>query len=262
METSSTPSNRTDFRIDLERERSISQLLGTTAKLCRTYPWLFFALAALAIVPWNLIELAITGHGPFSRTRHEPFLERQSLEVVSLLIVSPLISAMHAHAVLVIGKGVRPRFDAVVASGMRVLPVVGLAEVVIGVATEIGLLLLLVPGVIILVRFFVTGPSAAIEQRGVRAAWRTSWELSRGNGWHILGVVFAILGPAVVIDLAARSVGGPETSFLALVLGIGVETLIASLVALTATLLYFDLTARAGHLGAPARASRSMTRHT
>jgi len=245
-----------DFRIDLGRARSIAQLLGSTVALYRRYPWLFFVLAALVIVPWNLLELAVTGHGPLGRNRHETFLERQTIEVINLLIVTALVSAMHAQAVVLIGKGQRPRVGSVALSGLRVLPVVGVAEVVTGVATDVGLLLV-IPGVVLALRFAVVAQSAAIEQRGVRAAWTRSWELSRNHGWHIAGYFLALSIVVIAVFLGGREIfSGRATGLPAVVLGIGIDTVVASVGALAGALLYFDLVARAASDGQNARHRR------
>lgn len=89
--------------IDLACRRSAGQIIRSTLRLYGDYPWLFLVLAAAVVAPWELVRLAVTGGGPFGHIHHESFLERQSLTLIDLLI-SPLISAMHVHAVAVIGE--------------------------------------------------------------------------------------------------------------------------------------------------------------
>jgi len=196
------------------------------------------------VAPWELLRLLITGYGPLGHFR-ESFLEKRSLELIDLSIVSPLISVMHVQAVVVIGEGRRPRLASVAMGGLRVLPVAGAAVVLAGVAIEIGFILLVIPGVLLAIRYAVVAQAAAVEQRGVRHAWRSSSELTSGYGWHVFGL-FVVGGvPLAGVDVAALLLTtGAGTSAASLALGIALHTVVASLTALATALLYFDLLAR------------------
>jgi hypothetical protein len=232
--------------IDLQRSRSLGEILRSTLKLYGDYPWLFLILAAAVMVPWDLIKLVITGHGPLGRVHNEGFLEEQSLSLVALLLVSPLISAMHVHAVVVIGDRRRPRLSTVAWAGVRVLPMVGVAAGIAGVAISIGFLLLVIPGIVLWIGLAVVAQAAAVERRGVRAAWRRSWELSRDHGSHIFAVLIAIALPFAIVEVGIRRGldSGTGSSPGALALGMAIDTLVASVTALVGALLYFDLVNR------------------
>jgi hypothetical protein len=73
------------------------------------------------MAPWDLAKLAVTGVGPLGDARHVGFLERESLDLLDLLI-SPLISAMHIQAVVAIGDAQRSRLGAVASQGLRCFP--------------------------------------------------------------------------------------------------------------------------------------------
>jgi hypothetical protein len=240
--------------IALNRSRSVVEIMRSTLRLYGAYPWLFLILAAGVVVPWELVRLALTGVGPFGRVRHLGFLERQSLDLLDLLLVSPLISAMHVHAVVAIGEGRRPRLAAVAWKGVRVLPVVGVAALIAGVGVEIGFFALVIPGVVLWVRLFVVPQAAAIEQDGVRGALRSSWRLTRHQGWHVLGVIllFVVVAGGVVLGARALDVGS-GTSAGDVALGIALNTIIVSFAALMTALVYFDLLARRE----PTRAARA-----
>ncbi len=232
------------YSIDLSPERSTWEILRSTLRLYGAYPWLFLVLALAVMAPWDLAKLAITGYGPLGHV-HEGFLEREPLDLFELLLVGPLISALHVHAVVVIGEGRRPRLASVAWSGVRVLLVVAAAAFVAGVSIEIGLLALLIPGIILWIRLSVVAQAAAVERGSVRSAWRRSWRLSRHYEGHIFGllVVVFVLTVSVTVGglmLTPGSGSSPGT----VVVGILVNTTISSFTALTTALLYFDLRAR------------------
>lgn len=231
--------------IDLDRTRSVWDILRSTLRLYGDYPWLFLTLALAVMVPWDLIKLAVTGAGPFGHVRHEGFLERESLKLVGATLIVALISALHVHAVVAVGEGRRPRLGSVAWQGLRILPIVGAAAIIADAATELGLLALVIPGILLSIRLIVVAQAAALEQAGVRPALRRSWQLTLGREWHVFGLILAI-----GIPMAAVSVGvflltsGSGTSAGAVAVGIVINTVFASFSALTTALLYFDLRSR------------------
>lgn len=230
--------------VDLRCKRSAVELVRATVSLYGDYPWLFFILALAVMAPWDLAKLAVTGFGPLPRTGHSGFLERESLELLDLLLVGPLISALHVRAVEVVGDARRPRLGAVAAEGLRVLPVAGVSALIAGVAVEVGFFALVIPGVVLWVRLAVVAQAAAVERGGVRDALRSSWRLTRDHGSHIFGVLL-VTAPALAVVFGARAFeSGAGTSVGDVALGIAVNTIVASFAALVTALLYFDLRAR------------------
>jgi hypothetical protein len=231
--------------IDLDRSRSAGDILRSTLRLYSDYPWLFWTLALAVMAPWDLAKLAITGAGPFGHAHHEGFFERESLELLGATLIVALISALHVHAIVVIGEGRRPRLGSVAWRGVRVLPIVGAAAVIADVGTELGFFALLVPGIVLWIRLIVVAQAAAIEQAGVRPALRRSWQLTRGHEWHVLGLILLVGVPVGTVSVGALLLTtGSGTSAGAVALGIVVTTVLASFSALTTALLYFDLRAR------------------
>jgi hypothetical protein len=236
------------YSIDLGSERSTWEILRSTLGLYGACPWLFLVLAFAVMAPWDLAKLAITCYGPLGHVHNESFLERESLDLLELLLVGPLISALHVHAVIVIGEGRRPRLASVAWNGVRVLPVVAVAAFAAGVSIDIGLLALLIPGVILWIRLSVVAQVAAVERGSVRSAWRRSWRLSRPYEGHIFGLLMVVLVLTFSVTVAGLVLTtGSGSSPGAVAAGIFVNTTISSFTALTTALLYFDLRAREVH---------------
>jgi hypothetical protein len=225
--------------IELGRPRSVADILGSALDLYQGFPWLFLILALGVVLPYDLIRLAVTGHG-WLASGHEGVGASVAFGVLDFALVGPLISALHIHAVVAIGDGQRPRLAAVALRGLRVLPVVAAAEII---AT--GLIALIIPGVLLLLRWAVVAQAAAIEPAGWLPALRRSRELTRGHYWHILALIaiVAVLNAGIVF--AARAIPAAGSSGAGTVmLGVAVNTITASFSALTLAILYFDLLAR------------------
>lgn len=91
--------------------------------------------------------------------------------------------------------------------GVR-LAIVFVANLIAGIAVVIGLLLLVVPGVYLLVRFRLVTAAVMLEDRGPVDALARSYELTEGHGWTVFGVVvlFGALGFLLVL-LAGFEIG-------------------------------------------------------
>lgn len=219
------------------------QLLLATFGLYRRYTLLFFVLAAGVIVPYDLILVA-TGAEPFSGgtvSRGVALL----LPLVDLTLIAPLISALHVHAVAEVRRGRDPRIGAVVIQGFRVLPVVVAAAIVSWLGIIVGLAALIVPGLILILRWVVVAQAAAIEHEGWLPALRRSGELSDGQYLHIfaffVGVSVIVLVPNLLGDVAF---GEHDTGAVSWLVGLVIHILTASFSALATALLFYDLLAR------------------
>jgi hypothetical protein len=220
--------------------------------LYRRYPGLFFALAAAVVVPYDAIVLAATGAGPLS-TGSLSFGVASLLTLIEYVLISPLVSALHVHAVREVGEGREPRLLPIARQGLRVLPVVSAAAIISGLGIGVGLVLLVVPGIILLFRWYVVAQTAAIEHQGWIPALRRSRELTRDNYGHI--VVFALcvgVVAAVPTLLLGLVFGHDDTTLASFLVGMFFQVVTWSFSALAAGLLYFDLRARepAGAAGA------------
>jgi hypothetical protein len=87
--------------------------------------------------------------------------------------------------------------------------------------------------------------AAAVEHEGWLPALRRSWRLTSGSFWHIFGLIFVTGLLAFGIILGARAIPvGSSAGIISVTLGIAIDTVIASFLALTLAILYFDLLAR------------------
>lgn len=232
--------------IDLGRERSALEILRTALAMYRCYPLLFATLAVGVIAPYELARLAVTGEGPLGSGGTGNTGTLALFELIYYVLVGPLISALHVHAVIEIGEARRPRLGPVASRGLRVLAVVAAAEIVAGILIALGFVALIVPGILLSLRWSVVAQTAAVDHDGWLPALRRSGKLTAGHYWHIFRVQLAIglLTFLIAAIAGAFTGGGNGTSAVSVLVGILVYTIIASFGALTLAVLYFDLRAR------------------
>jgi small-conductance mechanosensitive channel len=230
--------------LNLEEPRSVRQIVAATVGLYRRHPVLFATLAVAVIGPYDLAVLALTGYGPL-RHGGENVGTYWLLQLATTALITPLISALHVHAVVAIGQARRPRFGAVALRGLQVLPVVTAAAVMSSIGITLGFLALIVPGILLSLRWAVAAQAAALERGNWLDALHSSRRLTATHYSHVFGLLLLTGVVATSLRLGVRAFPlGSSSGAGSVAVGIALDTIIASFVALTLALLYFDLQAR------------------
>ncbi len=95
-------------------------------------------------------------------------------------------------------QGNNTGLDSLVKRAARKLPgVIGLA-ILVGLSCMIGFILLIVPGIILLVKFSLALPIYVLEDVSVFTAISHSFKMTKGNAWNIFGIVLVI---SIVVSL-------------------------------------------------------------
>jgi hypothetical protein len=232
--------------LEIERPRSAFDLLAATIELYRRYPWLFPTLAFAIVVPYQVIVLLATDTGPLGGSELSVGTTFLLLGIESFL-VTPVISALHVHAVDDAREGRDPTLGSVARRGLVTLPVVVAAAIISTLGIAAGFVLLIVPGIYLSLRFAVVAQAAALEEGGWIDALKRSGELADKNYLHIFGVVLLIGvisgGVFYVVGLAFDASTTTAASF---IVGTVVAVFVRSFTALATALLFFDLKARRG----------------
>ncbi len=123
-------------------------------------------------------------------------------------------------------------------------PVLGrliVVGIVAGVATVVGFVLFVVPGLFLLTIWAVFAPVIVLERPpGLRALGR-SRELVHGNGWQVFGVICVLIIFVVVISGLVELLADSAGTGVGIVVRVIVGVLTAPLSALAAAVLYFEL---------------------
>jgi hypothetical protein len=130
-------------------------------------------IAGLLTVVLSIVAQAMTLYGAFQAMRRQSFTIGQSLQV---------------------GFG-------------RAVPVIGVA-LLVGLATGLASLLLLVPGLILMCMFYVAVPVCVIERPGVIASASRSAALTKGYRWSIFGLLLLVWVIAAVVGFVLTRLGG------------------------------------------------------
>ena len=242
--------------VDLERPKSVGELITDAVRCYRLHPVLFAEITLAVVVPYALVVLLIDGRGLLSSGTGGASAALLVL-VLDLLLVGPLISALHVNAVVEIGARRRPEVGTVLMRGARVLPVVAAAQIVAALGTGLGFIALIVPGLVLMARWAVVAQAAALEDVNWIMALRRSAELTAGCYLHVLGLLISVGVINVVIARIGTALSGSRASVGAIVAGIVFEMITLSFSALSSAMLYFDLRARKRAPGSTRKSDRS-----
>jgi hypothetical protein len=224
--------------------RSSHQLVRAAFGLYRRYPGLFFILASGVIVPYEVIVLLTTSTGPLAHGSLN-FGVGSLLLLIEVALIGPLVSALHVHAVKDVAEGREPRLLPIARQALTVLPVVAAATIISSLGIGLGFFLLIVPGVILMLRWYVVAQAAAIEHEGWLPALRRSRQLTSGNyGYVIVFAIYVGLITTVPTILVGLAFGHRTTTVASFLVGVFLQILTWSFGALAAGLLYFDLRGR------------------
>lgn len=119
-------------------------------------------------------------------------------------------------------------------------PLVGVS-ILLALGVGIGFVLLIIPGLVLLVMWSVVAPVTVLERPGVFAAFARSRELVRGNGWNVFGVIVLVFVIVFLVSIAAGIATSGLGSVGRALVQWAVNSAIAPIAALSASVLYFEL---------------------
>lgn len=124
-------------------------------------------------------------------------------------MVTPyLISGTLTYGVFKHLRGEEISWTDCLSRGIRKLPAALGTALLVGLATAVGVMLCIVPGMIVIAVYAVAVPAAVVEGNGVFPSMARSKSLTRGYGWPVFGALFLVgllVGvPNIVLTLALK----------------------------------------------------------
>jgi hypothetical protein len=186
----------------------IGQTLDAAIRLYRADWKTLMAIVAVIAVPFSVIQSFVD-----QQTQHAVLVggdvlrARSSVGItalfflISVCVITPLLRGSMVRAVAGIYLGERPGVSKSIRFAWSKLGWMLLGIVLATVIASAGLIALIVPGIILYVRYSFVASAVVVEGAKGNALGR-SWRLSKGLGWHIFGtLLFALIlaGIATVI---------------------------------------------------------------
>jgi hypothetical protein len=139
--------------------------------------------------------------------------------------------------------------DAIRRGLSRFWSILGLS-ILVGLGIAIGLILLIIPGIMLAVRWSVALPACVVENKGPFESMRRSADLTRGHRWKIFGIFVLLLIGVIVAGIIVAAivgvivaVGGIVGIVLAAVIGFVAMAIYTAYLNTVLVMIYHDLRA-------------------
>lgn len=160
--------------------------------LLRSNPGLIAAIVLAVWLPGNLLlnhfYFTILEFGDDAQMRMGMWIEG---------LFGPIYIGALAYALFEIKSGRKATYGASMIAGLRNWGVLWVAHLVSGIFILLGCVALIVPGMMLVVRYSLIAPVVVLEKKGVSDALGRSTELTIGRRWQIFGAL--VLGSIVVM---------------------------------------------------------------
>ena len=237
-----------ELRVDLDRPREVPALIGDALRIWVRNLRVFLPIAVVVVVPVDAAVLGL-GLGEFhgGYTSSPPVSHSLITLAAQLLVSAPLVNVMTLHALMQISHGERPSARRSIVAGLDAFSTV-FWPVLVMVAVVAATVWILV-GIVLFVRWYFIPQVVVVDRRSGLEPLRASWDLTRGYGLRVAGIVlltnlmFGLVGGAVSGPLLSLAKSA-DSQALALAWTTLLEVLVAAPAGLVAALMFFDLRAR------------------
>jgi hypothetical protein len=237
-------------QLQLRQARDVSALFRDALAVFGRHALMFILLSAAVVVPAELIVEGVGMDMLTGRYDSSPTLAEAAIPtVVEFLVVTPIIAAICIHALHRIAAGERPSARRVLVAGFEAFTPLFAAVALAAIGIAAGLLVLIVPGVYLAVRWYFVPQTVVIEEaRGPEALSRSSL-LVTGFWWRTFGLVVlanvAVAVPGFILLRPFTAIAESTGDAVWAMVGSAVATSVtAPLIALFSTLMYYDLRTR------------------
>lgn len=236
--------------LDLSQPRTLGGLLRGCLRIYANYFWTFALIAYGVVVPVETIVLGLgAGQLTGSYDPNPPLAESLVDSAAHLLVIVPLITAMHVLAVADVGAGLKPSAAKAMRGALRIfLPLVAVLAIYT-VTMVAGIFALIVPGIFVYVVWYFAPQVLVVERKAIPGSLSRSYHLVKDCWWRVFGLLLAFTliaqFPLLAISLPLdRFAEATDSAVWHLVGRMLTDAPLLSFTALSGTLLYFDLRAR------------------
>jgi hypothetical protein len=237
----------------------VGEILDAAIRLYRAQWRSLMAIVAIALVPITFLQAFLTRsmgspfstEAPVSGDVDGTLITSVVLGITQVLLIQPFLTAAVAKASadtylgheLVVG----PTFRYAVSRIHSILWI----SILSGLCVLLGFVLLIIPGIIVAIRFVFGSTVLVVEgQKGTKALGR-SWRLAKGHFWKLFGTLLLANIMASVVEgvlsvpgsVAFVAIGPSGWPFLAIATSLA-AILTTPFTTLITVLLYFDLRIR------------------
>jgi len=195
---------------------SIGRVIGDSFGV---YARNFISFTALALLI-GLLDLLFalfvvdqTGTAQMDPTQTDPAMMQPDYGMVALsafitMIVGALTQAAIIYGTLQDLRGQKAGIGDCIARGLSAIVPVIVGSILLALGVGVGMMLLIIPGVILALMWWVYVPTIVVEGKGIIEAFGRSRELTRGRRWHLLGLLVIVVVLTILVGVIVQFISG------------------------------------------------------
>lgn len=174
-------------------------VFGRNIVLCLGLAIIFSGIPSVLYQWWTLSAVGSTDPAEFGQFDSSQVIIAIVAGIASFVLSSVLQAALTRASIEDL-NGERPTFGDCLSTAFSVLlPIIGIA-ILVGIGTVLGFMLLIVPGVILWLRWSVSIPVQVNEKLGVMGSMSRSAELTTGSRWALFGLYIILIIIVIAIQ--------------------------------------------------------------
>lgn len=235
------------MRLELDRPRTLGELIGLTFELFGRQLATFLSLTLIVVAPAVILVDGVWGGFLADGGEADPSLAARVASVaLGTVFIPPLVTALQVVVVQALARGEEPTVGAALRVAAPRLPAALGAVLLYTLGVAVGVVALVVPGVWLGTRWYFAAQATVVDGLGPVGALRRSAEVVDTRWWRTFGVVLAFTLLVTVIGaVASAAVGSIDNGAIYTSAEVLLEAVLLSLSAIFGTLLFFDSRARA-----------------
>ncbi|MER9251135.1 hypothetical protein NKI59_04880 [Mesorhizobium sp. M0598] len=221
-------------------------VIGRNPMLCLGLALLFSGFPTLVYELWMQVPQAGVARGdPDAALGGLRMMSRDSLITFGVVLMSfvldLLLQSALVRATIEDLNGKQPSIaDCIKIAIGCFLPTLGVGLLVV-LGAGLGLILLVIPGIILWLRWLVAVPVLVQERVGVSGSMARSGELTKGSRWALFGLFFVLIVASVAIQLALESAVEPLGGIVRAVVATLVSTISSMVTSIATAVSYVEL---------------------
>jgi hypothetical protein len=230
----------------------IGKALGTSLAILGRNFIPFTVIAIVVQLPILLAQLYLDPNfNPSATAPVAPDMAGTFTYLGIIMLISAVVNGL-TLAALIYGsfqdlRGQKVGLAECFARALAVLPIVIVASLAFALLLGLGMALLIVPGIIFYVVFWLYAAAIVVEKKGISAAFTRSRELTQGKRWHIFAIVLILFVIIFGVDfLLGVILGATLGADAAVPIAVGVyliNSVIGAYMAVTIAVTYYYLRA-------------------
>ncbi len=215
---------------------ALGEIIDASITLYRNNWQVLAGIVAVFVVPLSIVGAMLNEQGGGG----------QAAAFLLSVLIGPLMGGAISRAAGELYLGRKPEVGSAISFTMsRIAPLL-IVTVLTTLAVILGLVALIIPGFILMVRLYFSSIIVVLENRDGTDAMRRSFDLTKGHSWRLVGAALVI---AIITAVVSGILQIPIlflTSNLVAVTAISalIQVLVTPFSAVAAVLLYFDLRVR------------------